>query len=277
MFLPTLGLNRDRTGDLFQFRSNGLPLARDISDSVSLLKSASTVSQTLDPFFQLASDIKTQLNQVKVSQSELLRAQQQCLRPTFLDSRDEIRDVVALESSISMKLDDISRKINLIRHHNGETSEDRMKILLNLKLALEDMFREATFTFKSWQQVFYASYNRRPEQELDPTEFDVSTIDVGLERQQDRIIREERETVEQLARRAEEIRSLFIDLATLIGNQGSVVDRIDVLIGQTLDNVNKAGEEVEKAARHQKKSRLWFIVLILAVLVASLLLYVIVK
>merc|ERR1711994_802238 len=71
-----------------------------------------------------------------------------------------------------------------------------------------------------------------------------------------------------------ELATLFQELSVLVVEQGSLLDRIDYNVEQTLDNLGKAKKEIDKANVHQKRSRtaLCIIVLIMLILVAAFIL-----
>lgn len=77
-----------------------------------------------------------------------------------------------------------------------------------------------------------------------------------------------------IAKSVHELATLFQELSVLVVEQGSLLDRIDYNVEQTLDNLGKAKKEIDKANVHQKRSRtaLCIIVLIMLILVAAFIL-----
>merc|ERR1711994_261734 len=77
-----------------------------------------------------------------------------------------------------------------------------------------------------------------------------------------------------IAKSVHELATLFQELSVLVVEQGSLLDRIDYNVEQTLDNLGKAKKEIDKANVHQKRSRsaLCIVVLIMLVLVAGFIL-----
>merc|ERR1711978_343407 len=77
-----------------------------------------------------------------------------------------------------------------------------------------------------------------------------------------------------IAKSVHELATLFQELSVLVVEQGSLLDRIDYNVEQTLDNLGKAKKEIDKADRHQRRSRsaLCIIVLIMLILVAAFIL-----
>merc|ERR1719384_2889133 len=77
-----------------------------------------------------------------------------------------------------------------------------------------------------------------------------------------------------IAKSVHELATLFQELSVLVVEQGSLLDRIDYNVEQTLDNLGKAKKHVDKANVYQKRSRsaLCIIVLIMLILVAGFIL-----
>jgi hypothetical protein len=272
MFLPTLGANRDRTPEFTSFKSpNSVltdPSAR--SDSSQLLERNLVDSSPLAPFFEVYRDARLAMKRVRLSYSELLRAHQTCLRPTFADAHDDLARVTKTASSITSQLADIRRKISMLEV-TSPGHPDRAVVIRNLRNALQDTYRQFSTDFRIAQETFSQSYEQRPTAEGVDEAFDMSTV-IPREVQQQLAPRVESQSeVERIAQRAEEVREIFAQLADIVAAQGTVVDRIDCNIGTALGNTVAAQGEVEEAAQYQKKSRLWICVMILVFVIAGLL------
>ena len=78
----------------------------------------------------------------------------------------------------------------------------------------------------------------------------------------------------RIAKSVHELATLFQELSVLVVEQGSLLDRIDYNVEQTLDNLSKAKGHIDKADKHQKRSRsaLCIIVLLMLILVAGFIL-----
>ena len=293
MYLPTNGANRDRTAVLMSFRGTSVKArsSRETNDTSHLLSRSGLnecEESPLEPFFHLAAEIKGELVRINTSFDALLRKHQECLRPTFTDTSDSINEINVLTNSINSHLQTITQKINYI-NMNDPAHPDRLKVLANLRSALLESFREFSVKFKMAQQTFSASFNKAPhmrkkkkkknsnEESFD----DFLSFNIGDEQSERRQqqLQEERnnEEIEQIARRAEEIRNIFMDLSNLIIDQGTIIDRIDFCVNESLNNAREAHKDVEKAAKYQGKSRMWICAMILAVMVVILIIMALLK
>lgn len=284
MYLPTSGASRDRTADMMSLRGSSLKNIepnRETSETSLLLARANLYDEKespLEPFFQLSSEIKRDISDLNATMDTLLKKHKECLRPTFTDSLDSLGEINALTASMNAKMQNIQLRLGYFTMRNDPTP-DRIKILNNMKSMLTELYREFAVKFKLEQQTFSASLNRkdksksgRKKQAKDEVDFD--SFNFGTEGTEQRILQVQRERneqeIEQIARRAEEIRNIFMDLHNLIVEQGTVIDRIDFCINETLNNTMIAEEEVKKAAKHQKKSRMWLCAFILGILILIL-------
>jgi phospholipase/lecithinase/hemolysin len=282
MYLHALGASRDRTADLMSFRGASLKSIRpnrDISDgSLALSQSPPFGSQEspLERFFQLAGEIKHEIANLHVLYDALLKKHKACLRPTFTDPADSINEVEAATASINMRMQTVQRQIGLLAPAFPDYP-DRGAIVRNLRAAVTEAFRDFSAKFRLEQQAFSASYGRSAEAKRSKKkadEDDLLAIDFGApggqQRQAQFQQQRNEEAIEQMARRAAEIRNIFVELANLVAEQGAIVDRIDHCIAESLANATVAHEEVVQAAKYQGKSRMWICVVLLFVLVVIL-------
>jgi t-SNARE complex subunit (syntaxin) len=264
------GAFRDRMGDLLSFRGGSFKSIHanyDVFDSS--LAATDIPESALEPFFQLAREIKQDLSDLEVSFDNLLKKHKECLRPTFADSADVMGAINSLTGSIDTRMQSIRQRIASLVI-NSEYP-DRKTVISNLRSQLTDRFKEFSAKFKLTQQAFSATFMKVKEAE-EPGEFSFSDLDFGLSSARQVQIQNQhhQEEIQEIARRSEQIRDIFYELATLIHDQGTLIDRIDVCIQGSLENATEAHAEVEKAASYQKKSRMWICVVILCIVLVVL-------
>ena len=73
--------------------------------------------------------------------------------------------------------------------------------------------------------------------------------------------------ITKIAASIEELAAIFKELAVLVIDQGTVLDRIDYNMEQTAEAVEQGVEELVKADKTQKKSRMFLCIMCLAVAV----------
>lgn len=281
MFLYTNGLSRDRTTDFTRYRMGDVPYSspyRPDKDTAFLLSKNNNVKEKnseLEYFFDLSRKIKNHMNQLDMQFDELLRLQQQCLRPTFDDPSDQRERVSRMNNQISAQLKEIFQSINRISFRSKQ-NQDKLKIVNNLHMALLERYKEFSTKFSTAQQTFQATYSRsqyfQPETNKDTINFDEFDLGDNTQRAQELQQRRNQQEFEELAQRAAQVLSTFQELANLISVQGTLIDRIDYNVESTLHNAEAAHEDIVKAASYQKKSRMWICAVILIVLIILLVL-----
>jgi hypothetical protein len=275
MYLRPLGTIRDRTADLMSFRGAPLKPMQSNREMSEACPTCSDVQESpLDRFFQLSSELRQEISDLHISHDALLKKHKACLRPTFTDPADFVPDIEALTAAINARMQQVTARLGYLRLTSPDFP-DRERLVANLRAAASERFREFSAKFKLEQQAFSvrvakAAHNQKAETaDFGPFDFGTPGSD---QRQFQMQLQRNEEEVEAIMRRAEAFRNIFLDLANLISEQGTLIDRIDFCISHTLENAVEAHTDVEKAAHYQGKSRMWICVVVLLVLIALLLL-----
>lgn len=106
-----------------------------------------------------------------------------------------------------------------------------------------------------------------------------------LERQQlkrqsnsnQRFLEERDEEIAQLANGVFEVSTIFREMQSLIINQGSIVDRIDYNLENTVIELKEANKQLDGATRYQKRTQKCKIILLLTLCVVALFFFVMLK
>ena len=97
---------------------------------------------------------------------------------------------------------------------------------------------------------------------------------IQVNRINERLINEREIEITNVVKSITDLNELFKDLATMVADQGTVVDRIDYNIERVSHSVDSGLVQLEKAAKYQKSSRkmkLIFILMIIFILLFILL------
>lgn len=84
------------------------------------------------------------------------------------------------------------------------------------------------------------------------------------------------EEIIRIAKSIEELATIFKELAVLVIDQGTILDRIDFNMEQVLDNTTQGIKQLEKAEEHQKNAlpfRCIIALVILIIIMVSALIY----
>ncbi len=75
------------------------------------------------------------------------------------------------------------------------------------------------------------------------------------------------EEIVRIAKSIEELAAIFKELAVLVIDQGTILDRIDFNMESAVDNAKEGIKQLEKAEEHQKNSMSVKCILVLVVLI----------
>ena len=166
--------------------------------------------------------------------------------------------------------------------------EDRT-VRFNVMRSRATKIQELTKTFRAAQRSYLQAMKSKEEKSsryidndsISQTLPDLKTIADGFDAEQlqrlkqiERNANERTQEILNIAKSVHELATLFQELSVLVVEQGSLLDRIDYNVEQTLDNLTKAKKHIDKAQVHQKRSStaLCIIVLIMLILVAGFIL-----
>jgi len=158
------------------------------------------------------------------------------------------------------------------------------KLRTNIQRKVATELQELSKTFRKSQKHYLArvldqkqsipgfDFDLDLEEDTGFTDAQMQQIDGSLEDIESRDAE-----ITNIARSIEELAVIFKELAVLVIDQGTILDRIDYNMEQVDDRVNKGLKELVKAEEHQKSSRPLKCMLFLLVMIGILLFLVIQK
>ena len=75
------------------------------------------------------------------------------------------------------------------------------------------------------------------------------------------------EEIIRIAKSIEELAQIFKELAVLVIDQGTILDRIDFNMEHVIDNTQEGLKQLEKAEEHQKNATAFRCIIVLAILI----------
>ncbi|GFG38246.1 hypothetical protein Cfor_01887 [Coptotermes formosanus] len=214
-------------------------------------------------------------------------------RPTLDDSCDEEQQIEALTQEITRMFGAVHRLIQQIRHQSGEGSRQEQRLSYNVVSSLASTLQELSISFRKSQNSYLRKLNSREERSkqyfdmaLDQdfsqgTDWEVDNIDqqfglgstaghlaqqqlLLLEEDNARMAAQREHEVRQIVKSITDLNDIFKDLAQMVADQGTVLDRIDYNIEQCQIQVHQGYHQLQKADSYQKKNRKMVCILILA-------------
>ena len=289
MYFSNIGVNKDRSHEFFEYRDplyNSGFKATETSTLIDKTQSQQLDSfSPLDPFFKAHNNIKSLFSQIQNHMHTLDKIFKENKQPNFGITLDIKEHVHKLQQIMSKEFDNIIDMIQLLNPQNIDSSlfKDRETIINNLhqyhlqnyhslKAQFQLEIEELTTLIRADEQN-----NMKHDDLIDftPLQIDSNPSENHLLHEQE--IRENEE-IEEICRRAQEIQSIFLQLAEMISLQGTIIDRIDMNIQNAKTNAEEAHKQVKKAESYQRKSnKMWICVIILLIMIIILIIAAIIK
>eukprot|EP01013_Petalomonas_cantuscygni_P039712 TRINITY_DN71269_c0_g1_i1.p1 TRINITY_DN71269_c0_g1~~TRINITY_DN71269_c0_g1_i1.p1 ORF type:complete len:326 (+),score=75.99 TRINITY_DN71269_c0_g1_i1:123-1100(+) len=195
-------------------------------------------------------------NQIRDAEDRIQRAD-----PTVSISETERRVVHNVKVAVVTELNDLSR-----------TFRDEQRKYLSQRMQQKQKAQAAAFGADEWETHLAAQARRDAYMEKGFTDEQMAQLEMNEESitQRDKEIFSIYQSIVQL-------HEMFRDLADLIIDQGSLLDRIDYNIENTHTAVVEANRQLEGARKYQEKSKFTLIIMILVALVGVAALALIIK
>jgi len=206
---------------------------------------------------------------------------QHLARPTLDDFSQEETEIKALSTEITQMFAECHHQIKSIRRNTLHCDGSEGIIAKNLITYLSGRLQDATKLFGQGQNDYVKHLKKREEKsamffELEDAQEDPLTE--ALDRQwsrQDQLVLEDNtvfvkqreQEINNILRTIADLNGIFKELATMVTEQGTIIDRIDYNIENTSLKVHDGLQQIKKAAMYQKSDKKMHCIVILAVIV----------
>jgi len=218
------------------------------------------------------------INNIKKKIEELTKLHKQHLL-RFDDRQDEQQEIEILTQEISRLFRDSEQKIKEIGKSSGEKSHEDL-VKHNIQATMASELQDLSILFRKSQKNYL---NRLRGKEGSKDLFTIEkeeggdieeSYDKGFTGGQMKLVNESLSVIDQRDKDIQNIETsihdlaeIFKDLATLVIDQGTILDRIDYNVEQVVHHTKAAHGELIIAAKEQKKSRAKYCVLLLLMLI----------
>ncbi|XP_033626566.1 syntaxin-16-like isoform X1 [Asterias rubens] len=214
-------------------------------------------------------------------------------RPTLDDSMEEEHAIEIATQEITQMFHRCQRAIQAIGGKSRYASGQEQKVTKNIMSSLAGRLQELSINFRKSQSNYLKRMKSREERSkhffdtnLSPgsaimTEEDIIEDDLlydrGFTDTQMQMVEDNNTVVEQrekeithIVQSIVDLNEIFRDLASMVVEQGTVLDRIDYNVDKTATKVEQGLKQLQKAEKYQKKNRKMFIIMILSVILIVL-------
>jgi len=249
------------------------------------------ISITIPPaWMSLIEDINYDISRIKTKMAELSDCHKKHLLPQFgMDARvEEEQTIEILTDLITKFFQQAQQKVQRIGAEGLSHREELMK--KNVQSSLASQLQELSVQFRKSQQDYLQKLQGRTPK---GSGIGVSLIDddddgkppvVSFTADQQRkvieaedIVAQRTKEIKQISKSINELAIIFKDLALLVVEQGTMLDRIDYNIEETKQHTTVAVQQLHQAQEHQKGYRNKLCMLLLCIGILILLVVVLIR
>ncbi|KAG8183574.1 hypothetical protein JTE90_025133 [Oedothorax gibbosus] len=235
-------------------------------------------------------DVQYEMNRIKNKLKELKALHEKNVtRPSLDDSVQEEKEIENVAQEITRMFHHCQKIIHQIRERSRGTTSQEFQVSRNVLSSLVSSLQELSSRFHSAQSEHLKQLRSREEksqqffnstylsQSSDTSVFDnfqddgytQSFLNTGESRQlmveSNNVMVEQREReIKQVVKSIAELNDIFKDLACMVADQGTVLDRIDYNLEQVQTSVSSGLQQLQKAQTYHKKNRKIVCILFLA-------------
>jgi len=201
-------------------------------------------------------------------------------RPTLDEVSQEESDIKSLTNEITQMFSECHHQIKSIRRNTLHSINGTEEIIVqNLISYLSGRLQDLTSTFRQSQNDYLKHLQAREEKSAQFFDLDeVDPMTEALDKQwsdqnqmllQDntRFVKQREQEINEIVQSIGNLNLIFKELAQMVTEQGTIIDRIDYNIENTSIKVHDGLQQIKKAAMYQKSDKKMHCIVILAVIV----------
>eukprot|EP00040_Diaphanoeca_grandis_P020051 m.106381 g.106381 ORF g.106381 m.106381 type:complete len:339 (+) comp27717_c0_seq2:277-1293(+) len=292
------GVYRSRTVEFMRYRGGNKQTSWDDNEgaeSEQLIEDGyKSVAKMLPPeWVDFKEETANTLQTIQIKMKSLTTLHNDHInKPSFDGAMEQEQEIEIATSEITQLFHKCSKNIQMISKKGKQCTSGSQKTLAkNAAQAMAKEVQDLSMRFRKAQSSYLRRMRGQEDRsksyglgssestgamemfEEDPMDVSDSFTDGQIDKLKDNTnVVQERETeILNIVQSINELSEIFKDMAQLITEQGSILDRIDYNIGIAEDSVERGKENLEKAEKHQKSASKKYIILLLIVIVVGLL------
>ncbi|XP_026856299.2 syntaxin-3 [Electrophorus electricus] len=251
----------------------------------------------MDEFFAQIKEIRTSIDKIDANVTEIKHLYSVILSAPTSDQKTQ-DDIEAITNEIKKLANNARYKLKSIEQSLESITEERLSADMRIKKSqhaiLGRKFVDVMTKYNEAQVEFREKSKGRIQRQLEITGknttdeeleemldggnvavFTAGIMASGISKQALSEIEARHKDIMRLENSIKELHDMFVDIAVLVENQGSMIDRIETNMDQSVGFVERAVADTKKAAKFQKEARrkqmmITLCCVILAVIVLSL-------
>uniref|UniRef100_A0AAR2J2S6 Syntaxin-3 n=1 Tax=Pygocentrus nattereri TaxID=42514 RepID=A0AAR2J2S6_PYGNA len=242
----------------------------------------------MDEFFSQIEEIRTSIDKIDENVTEIKHLYSVILSAPTSDQKTQ-DDMETITNEIKKLANNARNKLKSIERSLESNAEDRVSADMRIKKSqhaiLARKFVEVMTKYNEAQVEFREKSKGRIQRQLEISELELDNhttflhcmqiMDSGISKQALNEIEARHKDIMRLESSIKELHDMFVDIAMLVENQGSMIDRIESNMDQSVGFVERAVADTKKAAKFQQEARrkqmmITLCCVILAVIVGAL-------
>eukprot|EP01083_Nonionella_stella_P094531 265249_1 len=247
-----------------------LALLSDIDRNISIIqKQLGILKQTHRERLRIQFD-----DELYVQQDIQIEETTKSITALFHDSHSKLKQIAITQSksNIHHQMDPIQHELRLNAMKSRAVQIQQLTTVFRHD---QRVFLEKLKDRESRGSKFIQSYDLSNTHGFNSLNLNLDKIEQGLTKQQlmeleavERDCDKRTKEIINISKSVSELAQIFRDLSVLIVEQGSVLDRIDYNVEQTLDRFTSSKKHIDKAQEYQKKSSSSVVILFLLIVIA---------
>ncbi|VDH92204.1 syntaxin-16-like [Mytilus californianus] len=257
--------------------------------------SINTKSSRLPPeWVDGVEEVQYEMTKIKTKMKELATLHDRHLnRPTLDDNVQEEHAIEIMTQDITQMFTRCQITVQRISHKGNHGTEQEKRLAKNIVSSVARSLQDMSLNFRKTQSDYLRKIKSREErsreffdtnigpssgsfmEEIEPFEdvFDKGFTSSQLHMVEDNTVhvKQREKEIAQIVQSITDLNEIFKDLATMVVDQGTILDRIDYNVENASVQVDKGLQQLQKAEKYQKKNRKMLCIVILAAVIILLL------
>jgi len=249
-------------------------------------------TETLPPLWvDLVDQVDDDVRQIQSMMKELEKLHADRVSSVFAtDLKGRDREIEVNTNNITGKFrhaESLLKKIGKVSEPGQTLTDSEIKVRANIQSSNAKKIQTLSVQFRKQQKEYLSSVSKQRSGNDGQFGVDLttqSTQGAGFNQQQmavvddlEGIVSERDEEIQRIAQSIEELSSIFKELAVLVIDQGTILDRIDFNMEQVVEHTKEGIKQLEKAEEHQKSARPIKCIACLLILIAVMLTVLVLK
>ena len=278
----SMGYLRDRTSVFKTFRGSSLKSQTAYRSQLSDELNPEITSNSLDltsSIIDKANIIESRISMIEIEMQTLSEMHKRRRRIDFGNDHKAEAEIEAKTRSISNMIIEVRDIMREDLSHEMRNEQTRV-IYENMQYGYTARLRKITIRFRDMQADYIKTLRKQKEKTASFMDDDVDSSvlddldDVAFTdsqmlqiRNNENMLRQRNEEIRHLVDMMNQLNQLFADLGTLIVEQGTMLDRIDGIVEETITIVDEGNKQIVMADHHQSNKCFYVYIIVVVVLI----------